>query len=90
MKKTERDGLYFLEQDGPKLGWSEASGVELIEQDGHYFKDLERTGALLPYEDWRLSAKERAKDLASRFEKNFVKYTGNDAGKALVEAGPHA
>ena len=32
----------------------------------------------------------KAKDLASRFEKNFVKYTGNDAGKALVEAGPHA
>ena len=30
------------------------------------------------------------KDLASRFEKNFVKYTGNDAGKALVEAGPPA
>jgi len=30
----------------------------------------------------------RAKDLASRFVKNFVKYTGNDAGKALVEAGP--
>ena len=25
----------------------------------------------------------KAKDLASRFEKNFVKYTGNDAGKAL-------
>ncbi len=32
----------------------------------------------------------KAKNLASRFEKNFVKYTGNDAGKALVEAGPHA
>ncbi len=31
---------------------------------------------------------EKAKDLASRFVKNFVKYTGNDAGKALVEAGP--
>ena len=30
----------------------------------------------------------KAKDLASRFIKNFVKYTGNDAGKALVEAGP--
>ena len=30
----------------------------------------------------------KAKDLASRFVKNFVKYTGNDAGKALVEAGP--
>ena len=30
----------------------------------------------------------KAKDLAGRFVKNFVKYTGNDAGKALVEAGP--
>ena len=30
----------------------------------------------------------KAKDLASRFVKNFVKYEGNDAGKALVEAGP--
>ncbi len=31
---------------------------------------------------------EKAKDLASRFNKNFVKYTTNEAGKALVEAGP--
>ena len=30
----------------------------------------------------------KAQDLASRFIKNFVKYTGNEAGKALVEAGP--
>ncbi|MDE6280275.1 MAG: phosphoenolpyruvate carboxykinase (ATP), partial [Oscillospiraceae bacterium] len=30
----------------------------------------------------------KAKDLAGRFVKNFVKYTGNAAGKALVEAGP--
>ena len=29
-----------------------------------------------------------AEDLAGRFIKNFVKYTGNDAGKALVAAGP--
>ena len=32
----------------------------------------------------------KAQDLAARFEKNFVKYTGNDAGKALVAAGPKA
>ncbi|MCI7096325.1 MAG: phosphoenolpyruvate carboxykinase (ATP) [Clostridiales bacterium] len=31
---------------------------------------------------------DKAKDLAARFVKNFVKYTGNDAGKALVKAGP--
>ncbi|MDD6932842.1 MAG: phosphoenolpyruvate carboxykinase (ATP), partial [Eubacteriales bacterium] len=33
---------------------------------------------------------EKAKDLASRFVKNFAKYTTNEAGKALVEAGPKA
>ena len=30
----------------------------------------------------------KAKDLAQRFVKNFVKYEGNEAGKALVAAGP--
>ena len=30
----------------------------------------------------------KAKDLAGRFIKNFAKYTTNDAGKALVAAGP--
>lgn len=30
----------------------------------------------------------KAKDLASRFQKNFVKYTSNEAGKALVPFGP--
>ena len=31
---------------------------------------------------------EKAKDLSSRFIKNFKKYEGNEAGKALVPAGP--
>jgi len=31
---------------------------------------------------------EKAKDLAARFIKNFDKYTSNEAGKALVAAGP--
>ena len=35
-------------------------------------------------EEWNT----KAIDLANRFTKNFVKYTGNDAGKALVAAGP--
>ena len=33
---------------------------------------------------------EKAKDLAARFVKNFAKYEGNAAGKALVSAGPQA
>ena len=36
--------------------------------------------------DWET----KAKDLAARFVKNFAKYEGNDAGKALVSAGPQA
>ena len=36
--------------------------------------------------DWEA----KAADLASRFVKNFVKYEGNEAGKALVAAGPKA
>ena len=35
-------------------------------------------------EEWN----KKAKDLAERFIKNFAKYEGNDAGKALVAAGP--
>ena len=31
---------------------------------------------------------DKARDLADRFEKNFVKFTYNEAGKALVAAGP--
>ena len=36
-------------------------------------------------EDWNT----KAVDLAGLFVKNFVKYEGNEAGKALVAAGPH-
>ena len=53
-------------ENGKPLAWSASSGVELIERDGLYFKDLEKTGELLPYEDWRLPVEERAADLASR------------------------
>ena len=43
-----------------------ATSVPILEQDGLYFKNLSRTGILLPYEDWRLTPEERAADLASR------------------------
>ncbi|MBR5559593.1 MAG: phosphoenolpyruvate carboxykinase (ATP) [Oscillospiraceae bacterium] len=48
------------------------------------------TGILDPRDTYADGAEwdAKAKDLAARFVKNFVKYTGNDAGKALVPAGP--
>ena len=47
--------------------------------------------AILDPRDTYADAKEweaKAQDLSARFVKNFVKYTGNEAGKALVKAGP--
>ena len=48
------------------------------------------TGILDPRDTYANAAdwEEKAKDLAARFVKNFAKYEGNEAGKALVSAGP--
>ena len=48
------------------------------------------TGILDPRDTYAEAAQweEKAKDLAGRFIKNFAKYEGNEAGKALVAAGP--
>jgi beta-glucosidase len=51
---------------GMTLGYSQSSGIKILEVDGEFFKDLNRNGKLDPYEDWRNSVDERAKDLASR------------------------
>jgi beta-glucosidase len=51
---------------GQTLGYATTSGVKLLTVDRFAFKDLNRNGALDPYEDWRLPADQRAKDLASK------------------------
>ncbi len=53
-------------QGGQTLGYATTSGVSLLTVDRFAFKDLNKNEALDPYEDWRLSADVRAKDLASR------------------------
>ncbi|MDO5422218.1 MAG: glycoside hydrolase family 3 N-terminal domain-containing protein [Eubacteriales bacterium] len=40
----------------------------IIEADGYQFKDLNDNGQLDPYEDWRLTAEERAEDLLGRMD----------------------
>ena len=61
---SQADGYSIIvQQGGPTLGYTSASILE----DGRYaFKDLNRNGVLDPYEDWRLPALDRAKDLAGR------------------------
>jgi len=65
-KKTEYGFNLVENEGGPVLGYNPESGVKIIEKDGFAFKDMAKTGELLPYEDWRLSPEERADDLARR------------------------
>ena len=63
----EKDGYNLIHQDkGPVLGYSPASGVQILTKKGLAFKDLNRNGRLDVYEDWRRSAEDRARDLASQ------------------------
>lgn len=96
------NGYYtVIENDGGEtLGVMDAP---VIEKDGFAFKDLAGTGELLPYEDWRLSPEERAKDLAARLSPEAVagltlfsshqsvpaggRFGGTYGGKPFDEAG---
>ena len=66
-KRIEKDGYVLIDNgDGKTLGLAGGSQVPLLTVDGYAFKDFLRTGELVPYEDWRLSGEERARDLAGR------------------------
>lgn len=63
-------GTLIRNEGGKNLGI--AGDVPVIEKDGYAFKDLARTGELLPYEDWRLDPETRAADLAARLSREEV------------------
>jgi beta-glucosidase len=48
------------------LGYSKASGLNIIYKEGLPFKDLNKNGQVDVYEDWRLNVVDRAKDLAKK------------------------
>ena len=64
--QTENGYNLITQKKGQTLAYTPGSGVTILTEDGYAFKDLNRNGTLEPYEDWRLSAEERAEDLASR------------------------
>jgi len=65
--ETEADGIKTVTNEGGKtLGYSTTSGVTILTVDRLGFKDLNKNGQLDKYEDWRLPADDRAKDLASK------------------------
>jgi beta-glucosidase len=65
-EEQEKDFILVTNPNGPTLGYSGQSGVNIIKIDGLSFKDLNKNGRLDKYEDWRLPVEERAKDLASK------------------------
>lgn len=62
--ETTKNYIIVKQDNGPAIGYSPSSGVTILTVDGLKFKDLNRNGKLDKYEDWRLPALERAKDLA--------------------------
>lgn len=68
-----KEGYTVVHQTtGPTLGYSPESGVKIIYVDGLAFKSFDGSDTLYPYEDWRLSAEERASDLASRLSEDEI------------------
>ena len=54
--------MVFHNENGPDIG---VTTCGVIVRDGLYFKDMDNSGELAPYKDWRLSPEERAKDMVA-------------------------
>ena len=91
--------LPAVAEDAPVQPELVARVKDIIEVDGYQFKDLNDNGELDPYEDWRLTAEERADDLLSQMDvdqqvyqmvhltlvsKKDSWFTKNNVGFALV------
>ncbi len=64
--ENRNDLIYVHQKGGQELAYSSQSGIGLVEDKGYAFKDLNRNGALDPYEDWRLPFEQRIDDLAAQ------------------------
>ncbi|OYU70822.1 MAG: beta-glucosidase [Alphaproteobacteria bacterium PA2] len=57
-----------------------------IQQDGQWFVDLDHDGVVAPYEDWRLPAADRARDLLGRM--TLAEKVGQMLHGTLASTGP--
>lgn len=54
--------VLFRNENGPTIG---VTTCGVIVHEGLFFKDMDNDGVLSPYEDWRLSPEERARDMVA-------------------------
>lgn len=64
------------------------SDCGILEVDGYAFKNLSKQNELLPYEDWRLTAEERASDLSARLSIDEIAGLMLYSSHQLVPARP--
>jgi beta-glucosidase len=84
----EKEGFTLIHNEkGAQLGYSPASGVGILTVDRLAFKDLNKSGKLDPYEDWRLPVEDRAKDLASRMSVEQIAGLMLYSGHQSIPAG---
>ena len=68
LEEGESIGDFYLEpvvfhnENGPDIG---VTTCGVIVQDGMYFKDMDNSGRMAPYKDWRLDPETRAKDMVA-------------------------
>ena len=65
--KHNKDHCTIVNEGGKNIGYQPNAGVQIMEMDGFGFKDLNGSGHLDAFEDWRLSMKQRIEDFCRRF-----------------------
>ena len=58
-EKTRGLAKYYINENGPVIG---TVNRNVLCQDGLYFKDIDGSGVMKDYNDWRLSPKQRAEN----------------------------
>lgn len=63
--QTPDGWIMVTNKEGATLGYSKNSGLQLIQDDGYAFKDLNRNNMLDLFEDWRVDSDTRAAAMVS-------------------------
>ncbi len=65
--KHNKNHCTIVNEGGKNIGYQPNAGVQIMEADGYGFKDLNGSGRLEAFEDWRLPLKERIMDFCQIF-----------------------
>lgn len=64
--KHNKNHCTIVNEGGKNIGYQPNAGVQIMEADGFGFKDLNGSGQLEVFEDWRLPMKQRVLDFCQK------------------------